>query len=595
MGMWKLLPVGLVCLLSLPGTPGRAATFTVTNTNDSGAGSLRQAILDANAAPGADRITFNIPGAGVHTISPLSSLPPLTDDAGVMIDGYSQPGSSPNTLAIGDNAMLLIELSGTLAGSFPVGIAVQSSSNSIQGLVINRFYRGILVQRSSNSVTGCFVGSDPEGSSPQGNRAGIDLSMNLVISEAADFSRKLRRSDIVPPLTNLTIGGADPPARNLASGNLDFGIGGFNVADSVVEGNYIGTTKSGMASLPNGSDGVIFGFSSRVTIGGSSFGAGNLISGNASAGVGLGTSSQQNVIQGNLIGTDAMGSKAIPNSIGVAAGGSDGSKIGGSAAGERNVISGNQRSGVSLANCRNYVVQGNLIGSDSSGFVPIPNGGPGIYVFGSSNGHTIGGEGPAEGNVIVYNNGAGVAIGHDAGDMSEGNRVVGNSIHDNSGLGIDLGSDGVTANDPGDGDTGPNNLQNFPVLFQVLSDGASTEVRGSLNSLPATSFTIEFFASSACDASDNGEGQNLLGQTTVATDRSGNAAFVATLPAPSVGKVVTATATDPAGNTSEFSRCVAVTAAPLGGNPIPTLDTSHLALLVLVLAATAMFLLRRAS
>src|SRR6266511_653262 len=305
MGMRSLAPLGLVCFLQFSVTAAPAATFTVTNTNDSGPGSLRQAILDANAAPGADTIAFNIPEAGVHTISPLSPLPALTDDAGVTIDGYTQPGSSPNTLAIGDDAVLLIELNGALAGSFPVGIAVQSSSNSIRGLVINRFYRGILVQRSSNSVTGCFVGSDPTGSIPRGNRGGIDLSMVLVISGVADFSTKLGRSEVVPPLTNLSIGGTDRGARNLVSGNLEFGVGGFGIADSIVEGNYIGTTKTGMASLANGSEGVIFTFSSKVTIGGSAFGAGNLISGNAGSGIALGPGLQM-VIQGNFVGTNEV-------------------------------------------------------------------------------------------------------------------------------------------------------------------------------------------------------------------------------------------------------------------------------------------------
>src|SRR5947209_1999009 len=90
-----------------------AATFTVTNTNDSGAGSLRQAILDANANPGLDTIAFNIPGAGVQTISPASVLPTITDS--VIIDGYSQPGSSANTDPNGFNGTLLIELSGAAA------------------------------------------------------------------------------------------------------------------------------------------------------------------------------------------------------------------------------------------------------------------------------------------------------------------------------------------------------------------------------------------------------------------------------------------------------------------------------------------------
>src|SRR6266508_6827904 len=129
--MKGILPAAFLCALALPGTALPATTFTVNNTSDSGAGSLRQAILDANATADADRIVFNIPGPNVHTISPLSSLPALTDDAGATIDGYSQPGSSPNTLAVGDNAVLKIELNGALAGSFSVGIRVQASSNSI--------------------------------------------------------------------------------------------------------------------------------------------------------------------------------------------------------------------------------------------------------------------------------------------------------------------------------------------------------------------------------------------------------------------------------------------------------------------------------
>ncbi len=426
--MRSLAALALICSLLFSVTAAPAATFTVINTSDSGPGSLRQAIFDANAAAGADTIAFNIPGAGVHTVSPLSPLPALTDDAGTTIDGYTQPGSSPNSLAIGDNAVLLIELSGTLAGSFPVGIAVQSSSNSIQGLVINRFYRGILVQRSSNSVTGCFVGSDPEGSSPRGNQGGIDLSMNLVISEVAHFVTRMRRSEVVPPLANLTIGGIDPRARNLVSGNLDFGISGFNIVDSAVEGNYVGTTRTEMAPLANGLAGVTFGFSSKITIGGRAAGAGNLVSGNAGVGIGLGSSTLQMVIQGNFVGTNATGSEAIPNANGIAAAQSDEAKIGGSAAGEGNIISGNLQDGIRLGNCRSYVVQGNLIGTDSSASLPIPNLGRGVDIFALSTGHRIGGQLPGERNVIAFNGGDGVAVGRDASDGSSGDRISGNSI-----------------------------------------------------------------------------------------------------------------------------------------------------------------------
>lgn len=589
-GARRLLLVLFVCLLGSAGNALFAATFTVVNANDSGLGSLRQAILDANAMPGADQIAFHIPNPGVHTISPLSSLPPLTDDAGATIDGYSQPGSSPNTLAVGDNAVLLIELNGTLAGSFSVGIALQSASNSVRGLVINRFYRGILVQRSSNTVTGCFVGSDPDGSNSLGNRGGIDLEMFLRSSKVAEFSTKRSRSEVVPPLTDLTIGGSDPGARNLVSGNLEFGVGGNNIADSVVEGNYIGTTRTGMAPLANGS-GVIFAFSSSVTIGGSAPGAGNLISGNAGTGIALGPSIQM-LIRGNFIGTNATGSGAIPNQNGIAVAQADESTIGGAAAGEGNIISGNLQDAIRLGNCRNYVVQGNLIGTDSSGSLPIPNLGRGVYIFVFSNGHRIGGQLPGERNVIAFNGGAGVTVGSSASDVSFGDRISGNSIHDNAGLGIDLGGDGVTTDDPGDGDAGPNGLQNYPVLSAALSDGISTQIQGTLESLPTAAFEFEFFASPSCDSSGNGEGQTLLGRASVITDSFGKASFLISVPFGSIDQFLTATATDAAGNTSEFSACAGVTFTTLPSS-VPTLDARHLLGLALLLAAAGALVLAR--
>ncbi len=127
-----ILPTLLIAAASLS-----AATFTVTNTNDSGAGSLRQAILDANANPGLDTIAFDIPGPGVHTITPLSNLDFLFDP--VIVDGYSQPGSSPNTDPVGTNAVLLIELDGSaIGGGFSLGLNINKGSSTIQGLVINR-------------------------------------------------------------------------------------------------------------------------------------------------------------------------------------------------------------------------------------------------------------------------------------------------------------------------------------------------------------------------------------------------------------------------------------------------------------------------
>jgi titin len=564
----------LACLLS---HEAHAATFTVTNISDFGPGSLRQAILDANAAPGADRIVFNIPGVGIHTISPLSTLPDLTDDAGATIDGYTQPGSSPNTLAIGDNAVLLIEVSGAAAVQGTTGLTVRSSNNSIRGLVVNGFDSGIRIwSGTGNGVRGCFLGTNSSGIVASPNRVGITLV-------SSDPGTVVNSGGL--------IGGLDPASRNIISGNSQGGVGiGLGVSAAVIAGNYIGTNAAGALALPNGEGGVFVSSAANTIIGGIAAGAGNVISGN---GTGINTGfTFGTLIQGNFVGTNASGTAAVPNRTGIIADQDLSTVIGGGTTG-RNLVSGNTMNGILIFfGSKDTVVSDNFIGTDVTGTVPLGNGQNGISIRLFSTNGTVGG---GVSNLIAYNGAAGVAIGSDLTDMSTGNRASGNSIHDNGGLGIDLGGDGVTPNHPGDGVTGPNNLQNFPVLSAALSDGVSTEVRGVLNSSAATSFTVEFFTNPACDSSGYGEGQTFLGQTTVTTDGSGNAAFVATLPAPSVGQVVTATATDPAGNTSEFSSCVAVKGAPLSANPIPMLDTTHLALLALMLAATAALLLRRVS
>jgi len=501
-----VLPVILVCFLTLSGNT-LAATFTVTNTNDLGFGSLRQAILDANASPGADQIVFNIPGPGVHTITPLSALPALTDDAGATIDGYTQPGSSPNTLVIGDNAVLLIELTGgAFAGGFCV--TLRSSSNRIRGIVVNGCgsgtgFVGIAIEDGSNNVvSGCYIGTDAAGSIAKQNIGGIFID----------------GGDLNPPgaPARTTIGGTSPSERNLISGN--FGVGiliGQGSSDTLVVGNYVGTDATGGKIVANAS-GVQVNVSQRSTIGGTTMGSGNLVSGNFGSGV-LILSAGQTIIQGNRIGTDATGSFRIPNGTGVQIQvGTAGIVVGGNTAAAGNVISGNAFYGLRIFRPLGApLVAGNLIGTDVSGTAPLGNARDGVLMLSGSTVDSVGGS--VAGNVIAFNGGAGVAVGADLDDRSSGNRISGNSIHDNGSLGIDLGSDGVTANDPGDGDTGPNNLQNFPVLFSALSDGVSTEVRGSLNSSPATSFTIEFFANPACDASGFGEGQTFLGQTTLTT------------------------------------------------------------------------------
>jgi hypothetical protein len=576
MGMRSLAPLGLVCFLQFSVTAARAATFTVTNTNDSGPGSLRQAILDANAAPGADTIAFNIPGAGVHTISPLSPLSALTDDAGVRIDGYTQPGSSPNTLSVGDNAVLRIEVGGATAGQGAIGLVVQSSNNSIRGVVVNGFDSGVRIWSGSGSeVSGCFLGTNSSGTVASPNRVGIVL-LSSEPGTVMNF--------------HSLIGGSDPASRNVISGNSQAGVGiGIGVSAAVISGNHIGINAAGTLALPNGEDGVFISAAAGIMIGGIAAGAGNVISGN---GTGINTGlSFGALIQGNLVGTNASGTAAVPNRTGIISGQSLSMVIGGSSQ-ARNLVSGNTRDGVLiLFGSKDTVVSGNFIGTDVTGTLPLGNGQNGIAIRLFSTGNTIGGEAGLS-NVIAYNGGAGVAIGSDPSDTSAGNRVSGNSIHDNGGLGIDLAGDGVTSNDPGDSDTGPNNLQNFPVLLSVTSTGASTSVQGTLNSLPSTAYQIDFYSSPACDASGNGEGQTFLGDASVATDASGNASFQASLPPLKASEqVVTATATDPAGNTSEFSACSAAILVP--AVPVP-LSPGHLAVLALLLAAVGAYTLGRA-
>ena len=268
--------VTLGWLLSIPVA---AATFTVTNTNDSGAGSLRQAILDANATPGGDSIEFDIPGSGVHTITPMSALPPITDT--VTIDGYTQLGASPNTQLASDDAVLLIEINGELSGEESDGLVVNSAS-TLRGLVINRFQRNVMLD--PGLLEGCFIGTDPTGT----------------------IARSRPDSQGVGAEGSTTVGGSLPAQRNIISGNGGFGV----VARGVVQGNFIGIDVSGTVALPN----LVNVSMTNGQLGGASAtpGAppGNVISGAASDGVQVRGAP---TIKGNLIGTTASGTAGVPN------------------------------------------------------------------------------------------------------------------------------------------------------------------------------------------------------------------------------------------------------------------------------------------
>jgi hypothetical protein len=261
------------------------------------------------------------------------------------------------------------------------------------------------------------------------------------------------------------------------------------------------------------------------------------------------------IIEGNFIGTDAGGtSDQGNNQDGIRISGAN-NQVGGTLPAARNLISGNNSDGIEItgSGATGNLVQGNLIGTTASGSSGLANSSDGIQIFNSASNNTIGGTAAGAGNVIAFNGADGVFV-----SSGTGNRIQRNSIFSNGGLGIDLGANGVTSNDPGDPDSGANRLQNFPVLQSIVVSGSNTTILGSMDSATGNStypITIEFFSNSSCDPSGHGEGETFLGAISVSGPGSFIATFAVSLP---LNSVVTATATDSAGNTSEFSACARV-------------------------------------
>lgn len=351
--------------------------------------------------------------------------------------------------------------------------------------------------------------------------------------------------------------------RGLVINGFDTGIyinaGGGNI----IRSNFIGTDATGNAA--GGGImyvGVQIAFSTGGNaVGGNAAGDGNVISGNLDYGVSV-QSSNNDDIQGNLIGTNAAGTLAIPNTGGIVVGNTTGTDIGGATAGARNVISGNADTGVYAGAGARAVVQGNYIGTAADGTSALSNGSSAIYDSGSA-ALAIGGVAADEGNLIAFNNGP---VGGILLESLNPVPVRGNRIHSNAGLGIDLGSVGPLLNDPGDADTGPNGLQNYPVINDAVIGAGNVTISGALNSAPSTSYRLEFFHNAACDASGFGEGEVFVGAANVMTDSNGDVPFSTEFSAIPPDRFVTATATDPAGNTSEFGECTPVTIGVLKGD-----------------------------
>lgn len=654
------MAVALACGLGWTSGAG-AATVTVTGIGDTvavdGAVTLREAITSINSGANVnadvvatgtygsgDTIHFGIPGAGPHTIL-VGALPLPTLNLPVVIDGYSEPGSSANTLVTGDDAVLNIVLQGTTAGVHGLTFFQGASGSTVRGLVLQGHFFAIQLQASNVTVAGNFIGTDAAGGSAAGNAVGINITNGN--------------------LGNNTLGGAAPADRNLISGNSGSAIIINSQLPNSVLGNYIGVNAAGTAALANAGAGIVFGSLGGVTIGGPAVGgataqagtgAGNVISGNGFNGiqvqisggttVGAGTiagnliglnatgtaaipntgtgilledvdlassgiprlgpveiggpaAGAGNVISGhgtgviaravgtnlrrNLIGTDATGTVAIPNTFGVEISTVNGfeatATLGGPLANEGNVISGNSSDGVRVF-LATATLRGNRIGVASND-APLGNGGFGVFV--DSSAALLGGTLPNDGNVIANNGDTGVqvrigspAVRNASDAMIRYNRIFNNGVGPLTGLGINNSApDVVTANDPSDGDSGPNGLQNFPVITSATVAGGNVTVSGTLNSTANTLFDIDLFASTSCDPLGHGEGQTVLGDLDVTTDAAGNASFgPVVLPIPAGQTIVTATATNPVDQSSEFSACVTATG---GGPTLPTLAIDSVA------------------
>jgi IPT/TIG domain/S-layer homology domain len=504
----------------------RAATKMVTNTNDSGSGSLRQAILDANAGAGTDTIQFNIPGSGPFVITPLApGLPAMTGPT--IVDGTTQPGYA------GTPIIELANLGGT-------GLKLQGGSSTVRGLVVRGFTTtGISVESSNNHVENCYVGTDVTGTVAAGNGTGV------VIQAGANGN---------------TIGGSSAAQRNVISGNVT-GMQLINDADNVVQGNFIGTTADGTAAIGN-AEGISATLTSNLLIGGSGPGEGNVIAGSASNGIHVSIGSGA-VIQGNRIGTNAAGTEALANDVGISATNHPGLIVGGNFnSSEGNLISGNTHQAVLLSSVGS-VVKGNTIGLDVTGQQPLGNG-TGIELDPAATDCIIGSITNGEGNAIAWN---------DIGIYNYGvrNAIRGNPIFFNGSIGIDNDPAGVTPNDAGDVDTGANELQNFPFISSVDYGSTSLTAHGILKSTPNVTFDLDFYESPSCTPHprDLLQSAYYLGSTQVTTNGSGDAPFDALLSDANAGTnpPISVTATDPSGNTSEFSQNVIYGSSPRSGPP----------------------------
>jgi uncharacterized repeat protein (TIGR01451 family) len=441
---------------SLPFNVLTGTTLSVTSLADSGAGTLRDAIttLNAGGCPAPCTIEFGVNGTGNIVLS--SALPVIVNP--VTIDGFSGSGALPNTNPFGQpvNAAITVSLDGN--NVVPIGLQIQAANSTVKGLALGRFNLGGAGEAIKiDNVGGCtiagnFIGTDTSGMLTRPNFFGVVLN---------GVSATLNK-----------VGGNSPADRNLISGNTSWGVTVANGAnDNELAGNYIGIRSDATSAMGNGNGGVtICATCTSNSIGTST--TGNVVSGHGS-GIGIEINGTMTDVIGNLIGTNADGTAGVANGTGVAINGDD-NYVGGATAGDRNLISGNIGNGVTI-NSNDNEICANWIGTNNTGTVGLPNGGNGVALMGSAGSNEIGSPQP---NRIAFNTLKGVELN----SAGIGTVIRSNEIFSNNTFGIDLGTDGATANDATDTDTGPNNLQNFPTIAAATINGGNVDVKLSLNS-----------------------------------------------------------------------------------------------------------------
>lgn len=499
-------------------------------------------------------------------------------------------GASRNIIG-GTNALARNVLSGNSQYGFFI-TDTNTTGNIVLGNYVGTDATGTLAV--SNTVSGAFVGNGSRSNVIggavaaarnvfSGNRnaglwlTGVGTKQNVV---QRNFFGLDASGSVALPNTFVGLYVVDGAASNIVSGNVFSGNGSeglrlaaTNVSGNVVQGNFCGTDASGVNAIPNGFAGLtLFAGANGNQIGGTTAAARNVLSGNGTVGLALGSDANHNTIEGNFIGTDAGGTTEVANGFaGVYL--TDGARdnlFGGTAANAGNVVSGNWTYGLYVANSttRSNLIQGNFIGTRADGSNALANGFVGVIIFDGAHDNVFGlaRDGGGTGNRIAYNWSDGLRLG-DVGTTN--NPIRGNSFFNNGGLGINLAggtenSSGVTANDLSDTDDGGNRLQNYPLITNAFSYPNTTTVHGALNSTASRSFLIDVYRNASADASGYGEGENYLGSTTLTTDGSGHGSFNFTTTGNFAGQYLTVTATDATtGDTSEFSLAVLATNAPV--------------------------------